>query len=282
MSVRIIPRLDIKGPNLVKGIHLEGLRVMGKPETFARHYYEAGADELLYMDIVASLYERNNLLEIVEKTSREIFIPLTVGGGLRSIEDIRAVLGKGADKVALNTAAIKRPELITEAAHYFGSSTVVVSIEAKRKNGTAYEAYIDNGREKTGLEVLGWARRAEALGAGEIMITAIDQEGTGKGFDLDLTKQVAEAVSIPVIACGGAGEIPHVHDVVTRGRADGVCVASLFHYHFVKHHDLDDGEGNGNGSRRRLGSSGFSRISEASLKEVKDFLGCRGIDCRTS
>ena len=166
MNVRLIPRLDIKGPNLVKGIHLEGLRVLGKPERFARWYYEQGADELLYMDVVASLYQRNSLLDIVRRTSREIFIPLTVGGGLRTLDDIREVLRAGADKVALNTAAINRPELVREAAECFGSSTIVVSIEAIRKPDGRYEAYTDNGREKTGVDVFEWAVRAAELGAG--------------------------------------------------------------------------------------------------------------------
>src|SRR3990167_10395123 len=152
-NVRIIPRLDIKGPNLVKGVHLEGLRVLGKPERFARYYYENGADELIYMDVVASLYGRNSLLHIIEKTSKEIFIPLTVGGGLRSIGDIRTVLRAGADKVSLNTAAVKNPEIISEAANKFGSSTILVSIEAKKQPDGSYEVYTDNGRERTGVNV---------------------------------------------------------------------------------------------------------------------------------
>src|SRR4030066_352780 len=159
-NIRIIPRLDIKGPNLVKGIHLEGLRVLGKPEHFARYYYENGADELIYMDAVASLYGRNSLLDIVEKTAREIFIPLTVGGGLRTVDDIRTVLRAGADKVAINTAAMQRPELIREASRAFGSSTIVVAFEAIRKSDGSYEAYTDYGRQKTGVEVLAWAIQA--------------------------------------------------------------------------------------------------------------------------
>ena len=204
MSVRIIPRLDIKGPNLVKGIHLEGLRVLGKPEQFARYYYEQGADELLYMDVVASLYQRNSLLEIVARTAREIFIPMTVGGGLRNLEDIREVLRAGADKVSLNTAVIGRPELIREAAHQFGSSTIVVSIEAIKNRDGSYEAYTDNGRESTGVDALEWALRAVELGAGELLVTSIDREGMGNGFDLELTRTIAESVPVPVIACGGA------------------------------------------------------------------------------
>ena len=165
--MRIIPRLDIKGPNLVKGVNLEGLRVLGKPDRFARYYYENGADELLYMDVVASLYGRNSLLDVVERTARQIFIPLTVGGGLRSLEDIGRALRAGADKIALNTAAIRNPELIKAAVQKFGSSTIVVSIEAKRQPDGSHEAFIDHGRERTGLDALAWAVQAAEYGAGE-------------------------------------------------------------------------------------------------------------------
>src|SRR3990167_373236 len=199
-NIRIIPRLDIKGPNLVKGIHLEGLRVLGKPEQYARHYYEAGADELAYMDVVASLYNRNSLHDIISRTAKEIFIPLMVGGGLRTIDDIRMVLRAGADKVSLNTAAIHNPQIIKEAANKFGSSTIVVTIEAIKERDGRYLAYTDNGRQFTGVEV---------LGAGEIIITSVDREGTGEGFDLELTRAISEAVSIPVIAHGGGGKIEH-------------------------------------------------------------------------
>jgi cyclase len=279
--IRIIPRLDIKGPNLVKGIHLEGLRVLGKPEHFARYYYENGADELLYMDAVASLYNRNNLLHIVERTAREVFIPLTVGGGLRSVEDIRAVLRAGADKVSLNTAAIRRPELIREAAKAFGSSTIVVSIEAiKQKDGT-YKCYTDCGRQETGIDAFEWAVRAAELGAGEILVTSVDREGTGLGFDLELTRRIAEAVSIPVIACGGAGKPEHVYDVITKGQAQAVCIASMFHYNYVKHFPPDPSEfkeeGNLEFIRRRLQ---WNRIQDTTLPELKRYLVDRGVDCR--
>lgn len=208
---RIIARLDIKGPNLVKGIHLEGLRVLGKPEAFARHYYEQGADELMYQDVVASLYQRNSLHDFVSHTAREIFIPLTVGGGLRSIEDIRSVLRAGADKVAVNTAPISNPRFIAEATHSFGSSTVVVAIECIRQGRRGrYLAYTDNGREHTGIEAVSWARRAEELAAGEIMLTSVDREGTGQGFDTGLLRQVSDAVGIPVVAHGGAATMEHV------------------------------------------------------------------------
>ncbi len=279
MSLRVIARLDIKGPNLVKGIHLEGLRVLGKPEAFARHYYNDGADELIYMDVVASLYQRNSLLDIVRKTSKEIFIPLTVGGGIRTLEDIRAVLRAGADKVALNTAAIADPRIIKKAAETFGSSTVVVSIEAIRQPGGVYEACTDNGRESTGMNVLDWAVQAADLGAGEILLTSIDREGTGKGYDLELTENVAGAVRIPVIAAGGAGRLEHISEVAHRG-ADAVCVASMLHYAFLrtsaKSSDFPD---EGNVEYLNSGKS-FSLITPATLSDIKNHLCGLGIDCR--
>lgn len=280
MSVRIIPRLDIKGPNLVKGINLEGLRVLGKPEDFAKFYYEQGADELLYIDVVASLYQRNSLIDFVTRTAGEIFMPLTVGGGIRSIDDIRAVLRAGADKVSINTAAIGNPNLITEAAQKFGSSTIVVSIEAIKKPDGTYEAFTDNGREATGVEVFKWAIEAAQRGAGELLITSVDNEGTGKGFDVDLTRQIAQSVEIPVVACGGAGDVKHVSDIVVNGHADAVCLASLLHYHYVHLYsdsDLDNGEGNLEYLRS---GRGFSRINPVSLPEVKQFLNNQNIDCR--
>ena len=283
MSLRIIPRLDIKGPNLVKGIHLEGLRVLGKPERFARYYYQHGADELIYMDVVASLYQRNSLLDIVSRTAREIFIPLTVGGGLRTIDDIRNILRAGADKVSLNTAAIHRPELITEAAHQFGSSTIVVSIEAIKKPDGSYEAYTDNGRESTGTDVFKWAVQAAELGAGELLVTSVECEGTGQGFDLELTRRISESVSIPVIACGGGGNISHVTEVADTGRADAVCLASMLHYEFLEHHDPADDfseEGNIEYLKNRRGYQGYSKVQQASLSDIKEYLLLNGISCR--
>ena len=278
--IRIIPRLDIKGPNLVKGIYLEGLRVLGKPERFARYYYENGADELIYMDVVASLYGRNSLTHILEKTSREMFIPLIVGGGLRTIEDIRQVLNRGADKVSLNTAAISNPELIVEASKRFGSSTILVSIEAIKKPDGSYEAYTDNGREKTGLDVFEWACRVADLGAGEIMVTSINQEGTGKGFDIELTKKIAESVSIPVIACGGAGSVSHIAEVITKGKADAVSMASVLHYNFVKNYKMEDdfsGEGNIEYLKKR---QGLLKVEDTTIWEMKENLIKNNIVCR--
>lgn len=281
-NIRIIPRLDIKGPNIVKGIHLEGLRVLGKPEQFARYYYEAGADELVYMDVVASLYERNSLHDIIERTAREIFIPLTVGGGLRTLEDIRDVLRSGADKVSLNTAVIKNPMFIRDASRKFGSSTILISIEAIKQSDGRYLAYTDNGREHTGVEVLDWARRVEELGAGEIMLTAIDYEGTGRGYDIELIKMVTDAVTIPVIACGGAGRIDHIREVIVSGKADAVAIASMLHYDFIRNHEVEALTANeGNISFLKSGKS-FSKIEPADLQDIKQYLKGNGVECRIS
>src|SRR5262245_12054344 len=228
--IRLIARLDVKGPNLIKGVHLEGLRVVGKPNEHARRYYEAGIDELIYMDIVASLYNRNNLLDVVHEATRDVFVPMTVGGGVRSIEDAITLLRAGADKIAINTAAVARPQLITELAERLGSQCVVLSIEAKRTAGGGWEAYTDNGREHTGLDVVEWAKRGAALGAGEILLTSIDQEGTRKGFDVALVRAVATSVDIPVIASGGMGSLDHLVDVVRDGKADAVAIADMLHY----------------------------------------------------
>ena len=281
MNIRIIPKLDIKGPNLVKGIHFEGLRVLGKPEDFARFYYENGADELFYMDAVASLYGRNSLLEIVQKAAKEIFIPLTVGGGLRSVEDIREVLRAGADKVSLNTAAIARPELIREASRAFGSSTVVVSIEAIKMPDGNYEAYVDYGRQGTGVNVFEWAIRAVELGAGELVVTSINNEGTGQGFDLELTRRISESVPVPVIASGGAGRLSDVKAVITEGRADAVALASILHYQFIKENSFQSNEfeSEGNTEFLRKGKT-FSKFEGVTLSDIKNYLIKSGIGCR--
>ena len=187
---RIIPRLDIKGPNLVKGIHLEGLRVLGSPEIFAQHYYENGADEIIFQDVVASLFERNSLHDIISRTAKNIFIPITVGVGIRTIDDIHGVLRAGADKVSLNTAVVRNPSFIEKAAKMFGSSTIVVAIEAIKKGDGNYYAFTDNGREETALEVTSWTEQITALGAGEIIITSVDRDGTSLGYDIELLRKV--------------------------------------------------------------------------------------------
>lgn len=229
-KTRLIPRLDIKGPNLIKGIHLEGLRVMGDPQEFARRYYEQGADELLYVDVVASLYGRNSLHNIIERAARDVFVPLTVTGGVRSVDDVRKILRSGADKVGINTAATKRPELIREVARKFGSQCMVLSIEAKRIGDGRWEAYTDNGREKTGLDVVEWAQRGVELGAGEILLTSVDQEGTREGFDTALLAAVSKVVPVPVIASGGMGRPEDVAKAVRDGAADAVAMADILHY----------------------------------------------------
>ena len=281
MTMRLIPRLDIKGPNLVKGIHFEGLRVLGKPETFARYYYEQGADELLYVDAVASLYGRNSLLDIVERTAREIFIPLTVGGGLRSVDDMRAVLRAGADKVAINTAAIANPSLISEAAQTFGSSVIVVSIQARERQAGIYECLTDYGRETTGLDVVKWASRAVDLGAGEILLTSVDREGTGKGLDLELIRRVAEVTPVPIIAAGGAGKPEHIVDAVNNGKADAVAVAAMLHYQAITSSQVATEAAREEGNTEFLqGGRGFGVLAPTSIGEVKRVLATHRIESR--
>ncbi len=280
-TVRIIPRLDIKGPNLVKGIHLEGLRVLGKPEDFAKYYYENGADELFYQDVVASLYERNSLGEIITATAKKSFIPLTVGGGIRTIEDIKNVLRLGADKVCINTAAIKNPEFIEHAAKKFGSSTIVVSIEAIKQPDGSYFAFVDNGREETGKEVVAWAQKIEALGAGEIIITSVDNEGTGKGYDVALSQSISTAINIPVIAHGGAGKLEHVSQVFTTAKVESVAIASMLHYDFVAVQQSNmHNKTEGNTAYLSSGRSTFGKIEPNSIAAIKAHLKENKINCR--
>ena len=285
MNIRIIPRLDIKGPNLVKGIHLEGLRVLGKPQDFADYYYKHGADELIYQDAVASLYGRNSLLDIIERTATRIFIPLTVGGGLRSVDDIRTVLRAGADKVSINTAAVARPELIRESVLAFGSSTIVVSIEAIKNPDGSYETYVDYGRESTGVDAVEWASQAVELGAGELLVTSIDRDGTGKGYDLELTRQIAEAVPVPVIALGGAGRLEDIYDVIHEGRTDAVSLASMLHYDFIHQYQFQESdyqvEGNIEFLKGQRGEMGRRQINQTTVDEIKVFLTEKGTRCRT-
>lgn len=230
-KIRLIARLDVKDSNLVKGIQLEGLRKLGNPNEFAKKYYESGIDELLYIDIVASLYNRNNLSAIVRSTVEDVYIPVCVGGGLRSVEDVRNILSMGADKVAINTAAIKRPELITEVAEAFGSQCMVLSIQAirSRTQEGKWEAYYDNGRAHSGYDVIEWAQRGVELGAGEILLMSVDNEGLQRGMDLQLINEVTKAVNVPVICGGGAGSPDDIVDAVNAG-ADAVSCAAILHY----------------------------------------------------
>ena len=229
-ALRLIARLDIKGANLIKGIHLEGLRVVGDPQIHAAKYYQDGADEISYMDTVASLYGRNNLVDVVSRATEHVFVPITVGGGIRSVEDARTLLRAGADKIAINTAAIKDPKLISQLSDVWGSSTIVLSIEAKKTGDNKWEAYTDNGRERTGLDVAQWAETGAKLGAGEIFVTSVDQEGTRKGFDCELVAEITKRVEIPVIASGGFGSLDHLSQLVKTAKPTGVAIADSLHY----------------------------------------------------
>ena len=229
---RMIPCLDVHGGRVVKGVRFVDLRDAGDPVEAALAYDAQGADELVFLDITASHEERAIMLDVVRRTAEGIFMPLTVGGGIRSIEDIRALLRAGADKVSVNTAALERPELIRDAAQRFGSQCIVVAIDAKREPGEPlrWGVYTHGGRRPTGRDAVQWAREVEALGAGEILLTSMDRDGTGDGYDLELTRAVSEATSVPVIASGGAGTLEHLRQGVVDGKADAVLVASMFHF----------------------------------------------------
>lgn len=227
--MRLIARLDVKNEHVIKGIHLEGLRKVGDPNRLAEDYYRQNIDEIVFMDAVASLYDRNNLFHIIERACESVFVPITIGGGLRSLADIEQALHAGADKIAVNTAAIRNPNFITEAARTYGSQCIVASIEAKR-GPAGWEAYVDNGREKTGIDVLDWARQLEDLGCGEILITSVDQEGTKKGFDVELIAAANTTVGVPIIASGGLGALAHIDALVDKTEPSAIATASLLHY----------------------------------------------------
>ncbi len=228
---RLIPCLDVKDGRVVKGVRFVDLRDAGDPVEAARAYDAQGADELVFLDITASHEDRAIMLDVVRRTAEGIYMPLTVGGGVRSLADIRALLRAGADKVSLNTAALARPELVTEAAHAFGSQCIVVAIDAKREaSGAHWGVYTHGGRRAAGRDAVEWAREVEQLGAGEILLTSMDRDGTGDGYDLPLTRAVSDAVSVPVIASGGAGSLEHLFESVTEGKADAALVASIFHF----------------------------------------------------
>ena len=229
-NIRLIARLDIKGPNLIKGIQLEGLRVIGSPNEFALDYYKQGADELIYMDCVASLYGRNHLEEMIESATKDIFIPITVGGGIRTISDVKAILRAGADKVAINTAAVADPTIVSQIARQFGSQAMVISIEAKQIGIDDWEVYINNGRDRTGLNAIAWAKTCVSNGAGEVLITSVDREGTRKGYDIGLTRAISSEIGVPVIASGGMGKPDDLRSIVVEGGADAAAMADILHY----------------------------------------------------
>lgn len=248
---RIIPCLDVKDGRVVKGVNFVDLKDAGDPVEIAAAYDKAGADEVVFLDITASSDHRNTVVDMVRQVAANVFIPFTVGGGIRTVEDFRVLLREGADKISINSSAINRPELISEAADKFGSQCVVVAIDVKKRaDGRGWNVYKNGGRIDVGLDAIAWAKRAEALGAGEILLTSMDCDGTKAGYDIALTRQIAEAISIPVIASGGAGTKEHFFDALTEGKADAALAASLFHY------------------------------KELEIQEVKDYLADRGVPVR--
>lgn len=251
LTKRIIPCLDVKNGRVVKGVNFVNLQDAGDPVEIAKAYDEAGADEVVFLDITASSDNRSTVVDMVRKVAANVFIPFTVGGGIRTIEDFKLLLREGADKISINSSALNRPDLIREAALKFGSQCVVVAIDAKmRPDGSGWNVYKNGGRLDVGLDAVEWARKAEALGAGEILLTSMDGDGTKAGYDLKLTRAIADAVSIPVIASGGAGTLEHFYDALTEGGADAALAASLFHY------------------------------KELEIKEVKTYLRGRGLPVR--
>jgi cyclase len=233
LAKRIIPCLDVKEGRVVKGVNFVELRDAGDPVEAAKAYDSEGADELVFLDITASYENRDIIIDVVKKTAASVFMPLTVGGGVKTLEDIRKLLKAGADKVSINTSAVKNPEFVKESALKFGSQCIVVAIDAKRTpidNGYYFQVYINGGRTPTGIDAIEWAKKVEALGAGEILLTSMDRDGTKEGYDIELTKAVSESVSIPVIASGGAGSLEHFYEGIVYGKADAVLAASLFHY----------------------------------------------------
>jgi len=247
LAKRIIPCLDVKDGRVVKGVRFLNLRDAGDPVEIAKRYSEEGADEITFLDITASYEERRTMIEVVDRTAGEVFVPLTVGGGIRSIEDIRDLLLAGADKVSINTAAVKDPEFVKRAADRFGSQCIVVAIDAKRVSDGRWEVFTHGGRNPTGIDAVYWARKMEEFGAGEILLTSMDRDGTKEGYDIELTRAVSESVGIPVIASGGAGRLEHLYEGLVYGKADAVLVASIFHY------------------------------GEYSIKEAKEFLRGKGV-----
>ena len=230
VSKRIIPCLDVKDGRVVKGVRFVNLRDAGDPVEVAKKYSEEGADEITFLDITASHEERKTMVDVVERTASEVFVPLTVGGGLRTVEDVRELLLAGADKITINTAAITDPDFVRRASDRFGSQCIVVAIDARRRDSGGWEVFTHGGRNPTGIDAVGWAAKMENFGAGEILLTSMDRDGTEDGYDLELTKNISETVGIPVIASGGAGRLEHLLEAVEAGRADAVLCASIFHY----------------------------------------------------
>ena len=230
---RIIPKLDIKDDSLVKGINLEGLRVLGSPASFAKKYYDEGADEIIYQDVVASLYGKNTLLDLVEKTAKNIFIPLTVGGGISSIEEIRKLLNAGADKISINSAAVHNPKFIKKAAENFGSSTISLAVDVN-KIDNEYLVFTESGRNCSNLKALDWIEQVQNFGAGEIILTSISKEGLGQGFDIELLNKIKKKIKVPLVLNGGAGKIEDIRDILANFELSGIAIGSAFHYFYLE------------------------------------------------
>ncbi|RKY53189.1 MAG: imidazole glycerol phosphate synthase subunit HisF [Candidatus Neomarinimicrobiota bacterium] len=240
LTKRIIPCLDIKDGVVVKGVRFGNLQHAGDPVELSKRYNDEGADEIVFLDITASAEKRKIMADLAERVARNIFIPFTIGGGIKSVEDMKAILKKGADKVSINTAAVKNPELIRRGAEEFGSQCIVLAIDAKREGKDKWNVYIYGGRQRTELNAVEWAVKGAELGAGEILLTSMDADGTQEGFDVELTRRVSEAVSVPVIASGGGGRLEHFAEAIEEGKADAVLAASIFHYNRIKIKDLKD------------------------------------------
>lgn len=233
VAIRIIPCLDVKDGKVVKGVNFEDLRIAGDPVENASFYYKEGADEIVFLDISATIEGRKTMVDVVKRVAENIFIPFTVGGGISSLNDIEKLLSNGADKISINTGAVRNPQLIEEGAKKFGSQCIVVAIDAKRKEKEKWEVYIESGKKPTGIDAVQWAKRVEELGAGEILLTSIDRDGTKEGYDIELTKRVSESVKIPVIASGGAGKLEHLYQAIIEGKASAVLLASLLHFRIL-------------------------------------------------
>ena len=271
LAKRIIPKLDIKGENLVKGVNLEGLRVLGKPEIFAKNYYKNGADELIYQDIISSLYGISSLENVIKKTASEIFIPLTVGGGIKTLSDISRLLRCGADKISINSAAILNPEIIYLSSQIFGSSTIVISIETQFINGDYY-AFTESGRNRSNKKLIPWIKEIQELGAGEIIITFIDSEGTGKGIDLNIIREIIEHIKVPLILNGGIGKQEDAHYLLSIKEISGLAISSMFHYKLIESMDFTNLHfpiGNIDFIKKIVTSS---KINTSSILELKQYL----------